>query len=552
MESDKRYIEYNNEMESIITCPIYRTIMCDPVVASDGITYERDAIETWFENNNISPMTGLKISKTLNPSVGLKNIITTLTKLYPELLEQQYKFTVREYSEARNAVKLIIKNAQYSKLKQYIGFDFFRMSQDINLCDLFKSACDEILMHLIDNRNKYVKSNNVLIKHIICYSSFNVIKYLVSKKIYIRRPKSLQNKDKTENKDIKREIHHVFSKRNDEIVKFFIDLGFNLELKHKGTKPIHFLCKNENKITLDTFKRLIDKGIDLESKDSEGNKPIHYLCHNYEISANILKIFIDKGIDLESKDSDDNKPIHILCMYSHTTVDTFKIFIDKGIDLESRNSNGYKPIHYLCEYGNNDTLTYFLDLNISLGDSNNYGIVPFNGLINSDISNDTIIKFIDKDITNSFVTFVDIFFTNIKKYDSVLLHLLHKNMLNLDSPVTELISNRSNRTKIKTVKNGWFPIHYICASDNTPLILEFINKCVDLNRPTPDGLRPIHLLAKPSTISALAYILQKDVTIIDHCNNKNNSYDNGVLDNSNDYDDSDDSESSDDSDDSHS
>lgn len=38
-------------------CPILQTIMTDPVLGSDGYTYERTAIIEWLRNNQKSPMT---------------------------------------------------------------------------------------------------------------------------------------------------------------------------------------------------------------------------------------------------------------------------------------------------------------------------------------------------------------------------------------------------------------------------------------------------------------------------------------------------------------
>ena len=39
-------------------CPITQELMHDPVIASDGHTYERDAIERWFSKKLFSPKTG--------------------------------------------------------------------------------------------------------------------------------------------------------------------------------------------------------------------------------------------------------------------------------------------------------------------------------------------------------------------------------------------------------------------------------------------------------------------------------------------------------------
>jgi hypothetical protein len=63
-------------------CPVASSVMVDPVLAVDGHTYERAAIERWFRErrgNNIkpkSPMTGLPLaSKHLIPNVNLRKLI---------------------------------------------------------------------------------------------------------------------------------------------------------------------------------------------------------------------------------------------------------------------------------------------------------------------------------------------------------------------------------------------------------------------------------------------------------------------------------------------
>ena len=41
-----------------LRCPITLEVMRDPVLASDGHSYERDAIERWLINHRTSPLTG--------------------------------------------------------------------------------------------------------------------------------------------------------------------------------------------------------------------------------------------------------------------------------------------------------------------------------------------------------------------------------------------------------------------------------------------------------------------------------------------------------------
>ena len=72
------------------SCPIMHEIMTDPVVAADGHTYERAAIQRWFDQKKqISPLTGmLMASKTFFPN-------TTLRKAIEEYRLQQLSGTKR-------------------------------------------------------------------------------------------------------------------------------------------------------------------------------------------------------------------------------------------------------------------------------------------------------------------------------------------------------------------------------------------------------------------------------------------------------------------------
>ena len=65
-------------------CPITSEIMRDPVVASDGHTYERSAIENWLRTNSASPMTDQVLpSKCLFPNHELRSIFL---ERYPEMM----------------------------------------------------------------------------------------------------------------------------------------------------------------------------------------------------------------------------------------------------------------------------------------------------------------------------------------------------------------------------------------------------------------------------------------------------------------------------------
>lgn len=58
-----------------LRCPLTLDIMVDPVIAADGITYDRAAIANWLRDNNTSPITRQEISSTLITNYFAKSII---------------------------------------------------------------------------------------------------------------------------------------------------------------------------------------------------------------------------------------------------------------------------------------------------------------------------------------------------------------------------------------------------------------------------------------------------------------------------------------------
>ena len=57
-------------------CPITGDLMSDPVVDSEGNTYERIAIESWIDGHKTSPITRNVITlEDLRPNRSLKNVI---------------------------------------------------------------------------------------------------------------------------------------------------------------------------------------------------------------------------------------------------------------------------------------------------------------------------------------------------------------------------------------------------------------------------------------------------------------------------------------------
>lgn len=68
-------------MEQLFQCPITCDTMKDPVVAADGQTYDRPAIESWLQKHRISPMTNEPLETTqVIPNIALRQLMEMFVK----------------------------------------------------------------------------------------------------------------------------------------------------------------------------------------------------------------------------------------------------------------------------------------------------------------------------------------------------------------------------------------------------------------------------------------------------------------------------------------
>lgn len=82
----------DNEIYKSFICPITFQIMENPVIAADGHTYEKSAIEDWLKSGkNKSPVTGVKLKNCeLIDNYNLKSTIS-IYKSNPGLLNVNIK-----------------------------------------------------------------------------------------------------------------------------------------------------------------------------------------------------------------------------------------------------------------------------------------------------------------------------------------------------------------------------------------------------------------------------------------------------------------------------
>ena len=88
--------------------------MTDPVVAADGHTYERAAIEAWLKSHQTSPMTREPLAhKNLVPNVGMyrfdENFLNLISLLFFPHIDTALRTMIRDHQQKCEAVAVAAK-----------------------------------------------------------------------------------------------------------------------------------------------------------------------------------------------------------------------------------------------------------------------------------------------------------------------------------------------------------------------------------------------------------------------------------------------------------
>jgi len=81
-------------------CPITQVTMVDPVLASDGRTYERSAITEWLRTHSTSPITRETMhQQSLTPNYALKSMIERHRVPKPNQIQQDHSYAIKIFQE---------------------------------------------------------------------------------------------------------------------------------------------------------------------------------------------------------------------------------------------------------------------------------------------------------------------------------------------------------------------------------------------------------------------------------------------------------------------
>ena len=130
-------------------------------------------------------------------------------------------------------------------------------------------------------------------------------------------------------------LHQAIFRENSQMVKLLIELGCDINAKSQGRYPIYHALQ---KACEDSAELLLTNGCKIEDSD----ELLHYAA-GYDY-VNICRILLDRGVDVNVRDSEGRTALHYARM--DCVID---FLVQSGADINCRDKRGLTPVHRAVE-----------------------------------------------------------------------------------------------------------------------------------------------------------------------------------------------------------
>jgi hypothetical protein len=268
MEPVNINISADDSTRSLITCPITYQIFANPVVCTDGIVYEEQAIKSWLETNDTSPWTKEVLdSKRLVPIRSLRQFADNYVKLYPKEGADRYE----PQMEIRVMRELVAKKvANLLKFGPKDVKRFFKLIMpiisNVLVRKIFKN--EAVTCHIINTLDEpdVFDSNGISLAHYLCaYSSLKMIKLAIVKGIDLEVADTANWYP----------IHYASYRNSHNIIEYLMPICNLNVINDDGWSPAHFVFSNPKLYSTGTVDLFAEtEGINFDAENDQHHTPL--------------------------------------------------------------------------------------------------------------------------------------------------------------------------------------------------------------------------------------------------------------------------------------
>jgi len=457
-----------------LTCSLSLQLYNEPVVASDGHTYEKQLLKKIFYSDNcVSPLTREKLTKTYVPNLKIRSMVRAYIEKYPEKKSEQY----------------IKKNkTNFNNMKDFLDYN------ELDINNLLNANSIEYLIEMVSNIE--LQSNENIIYTIMDEKETSYTKNIL--KLIMKHNKKLNYRNNMNESYIKKLIlnNHKFS--TDDVIKFAKTI-YKLHglsefdaVDNNGVPNVHCLFDSTVRYSHELFNYFTKIGVNFNIRNTKTKETtfMYFLLNSHDFSNHdknkIMDYFVEKECDLYYLSSKEIKEMTRSDISEYIVLYMRNMMRDKFDNDTDKNNMCYMACKII------DILTkikkYCVDINFY-----EKMFVPF-----TDIANN-IILFTNSEIFEKYHDLLKTMFG--ESFKCRINIIINKNILPSDDTLLYMFNNHNlfeiNQIEYINIPNktGKTLAHYIFAEKSCELIKLFIkSKLSDLNKPDNNNIFPCSLL----------------------------------------------------------
>lgn len=281
-------------------------------------------------------------------------------------------------------------------------------------------------------------------------------------------------------------IHCASKEGHLEIIKYFVQCGAFINVKHKGRKtPLHFAAQHGH---LNVVKFLCNNGASIFDKAKSGSLPIHWAAQIGHLD--IVQYFIQSGVDVNVKNNYAKTPMHYAAQSGHIEIMDFLHLKGAPYSIKSRNIS--LPLHYAAQDGSLEGVKYLAEKVLDLNVKNNYGKTPLHYAAQG--GHVTIMQYLQANGASIYST------------DSVGALPIHLAAREGQLDALKYLFHSTSDGEVKTT-DGDTPMHYAAKGGHIEVIKFLHSNGINLSPRNKINIVPLHW-AVAGNLDVVAYLIE--------------------------------------------